>query len=282
MKPKTISIIGGTGKMGQMFAKNFKKQGYKVIISGRTTKINHKEAALKGDVVIITVPIRNTLEVIKEISPYVKGTALLTDFTSVKVNPCNWMNQFSSCEVIGGHPVFGPLKNIKGQNFVLCPTRGNNYLDWYKKALKKMGLNVLIMKPEEHDKSMAVVQCLNHLSNISFATALKALNFNLSNELVSPNFELRLYSVGRMLSQDEQMYSDIETENPFSKEAAQAYFDIVSVMKTFIETNNKSSIENLILEARNYFGSLSEESKELTSKILENLHKYKNNKKRKK
>jgi prephenate dehydrogenase len=275
MKPEVIAIIGGTGKMGKMFKKLFEKQRYKVIVAGRETKISPKEAVSQADVIIISVPIRNTEETIKEISPYIKGTSLLTDFISVKVNPCKWMLN-ANCEVIGGHPVFGPLKNVNGQNFVLCPARGSRYLEWYKKTLKKMGLNVLIMSPDEHDKSMAIIQCLNHLSNIAFATSLKALNFNLSNNLVSPNFELRLYPVGRMLSQSEEMYADIETENPYSKEAAKAYFDVVSIMKTMIENKDKSSIENLIREARGYFGDLSKESLELTTKILEGMHKYKN------
>ena len=276
-KPRIIAIIGGTGKMGQMFAREFKKQKYNVIISGRSTKITPKDAALKADVVIVTVPIRNTEETIREILPYVRGTALLTDFTSVKVKPCQWMKG-ANCEVIGGHPVFGPLKNINGQNFVLCPVRGSSYVEWYKGVLKKMGLNVLLMATEEHDKAMAVVQCLNHISNIAFGTALKALNFNLDNKLVSPNFELRLYPVGRMLAQDEKMYGDIETENHYSKEAAKAYLDIVSAVKVMIDNNDKSSIENLIVEARNYFGGLSGEAMELTSKILEGMNKYKNKK----
>ncbi len=38
-KIKTISIIGGTGQMGSVFAKAFRDKGYEVIISGRKTEI---------------------------------------------------------------------------------------------------------------------------------------------------------------------------------------------------------------------------------------------------
>src|SRR3989344_3074917 len=92
---KTISIIGGTGRMGQVFAKAFKDKGYNVIISGRNTSINMVEAAQKGDIVIITVPISETESVIKNIGSYVRKEALLTDFTSIKVNPIKWMKKYS-------------------------------------------------------------------------------------------------------------------------------------------------------------------------------------------
>ena len=242
MKPLTISIIGGTGKMGQLFKKAFSKQGHKVIISGRKTKINHKEAAIKGDIVIVSVPIRETKQVLDEIIPYIRASALLTDFTSVKVSPCTWMHS-SNSNIVGGHPVFGPLKSpndMKGQNFVLCPIKGN--FNEYKSLLESLGLNVLVMKPEEHDKQMAIIQCLNQLSNIAFGDSLKQLKFNLDNPLTSPNFQLRLYPVGRVLSQSEEMWADIETENPFSKEVAKVFQESTNKMKKMIENNDKQAI----------------------------------------
>lgn len=280
MKPEIIAIIGGTGKMGQMFAKSFKKLGYEVLISARGTKLSVKEVASSADVVIISVPIRATEKTIEEVAKYIKPSSLLTDFTSVKVNPCKWMSK-AGCEVIGGHPVFGPLKNLKGQNFVLCPVKGNSYLDWFKSTLEEIGLNPIIMTPEEHDKQMSVIQCLNHLSNIAFAKSLKELNFDLASNLVSPNFELRLYPVGRMLAQSEEMYADIETENPYSKDAASVYLKTITELKEMIENNDKKGIEDVIKEGRAYFGDLSQDSLALTSNILEGMHKYKNKKEKK-
>lgn len=275
MKPLTISIIGGTGKMGQLFKKAFSKQGHKVIISGRKTKINNKEAAKNGDIVIVSVPIRETKAILDEIIPYLRPSALLTDFTSVKVSPCNWMKNANS-NVIGGHPVFGPLKSpkdMKGQNFVLCPIKGN--FNEYKSLLENLGLNVIMMKPEEHDKEMAVIQCLNQLSNIAFGDSLKKLNFNLNNPLTSPNFQLRLYPIGRVLSQSEEMWADIETENPFSKDVAKVFQESINKMKNLIDNNDKQGMENLIKDTRVYFSPLEKDSKDLTEKMLKAIRKNK-------
>jgi len=49
----------------------------------------------------------------------------------------------SKAEVIGCHPLFGPqLKDLSGQNVVLCPARGKKWLGWLKGLLKKNKLDV--------------------------------------------------------------------------------------------------------------------------------------------
>ena len=91
MNPKIIAIIGGKGKMGRRFSSIFEKEGYEVIVSDLETDITNKDAASKADVVIVSVPIRKTIDVIKEIGPSVREGALITDFTSVK-------NSASQCD----------------------------------------------------------------------------------------------------------------------------------------------------------------------------------------
>lgn len=47
-----IAIIGGTGKMGSLFAKALAQKGYEVLISGRNTTLTPIEAAKKADILI--------------------------------------------------------------------------------------------------------------------------------------------------------------------------------------------------------------------------------------
>ena len=72
--PREVSmkagIIGGTGKMGKLFAPVFERAGYKVIVSGRTTDVTSAEIAQTCDLVLVSVPIRDTVQVIREIAPF--------------------------------------------------------------------------------------------------------------------------------------------------------------------------------------------------------------------
>lgn len=273
--PETISIIGGTGKIGQMFSAAFSSRGYKVLIAGRNTDIGIEEAASKGDIVIISVPIRNTMEVIKRIGKLLKKDAMLTDFTSVKEMPCSCMKECFSGEVVGGHPVFGPSVEFKGQNYVLCEVRKtkDGYFEWFSEFLKNLGLNVIIMNQKEHDKVMGVVQGLNHFSNLVLARALDKSGFDLNegDKLASPAYLLRIYSVGRLLSADENLYIDIETENPYSKEFVSYFLEASNEIYQAIEKNDKDALEKIFKESKEYFSGLIDKSMKITDRLLKGL-----------
>ena len=127
-----IAIIGGSGEFGRVFARLFKEDGHEVVITGRDVPKGERVAgelgvefsddnigaAKKADVVIISVYIDNTLEVIKGVAPHVRPGSLLMDFTSVKIEPCEAMEKHADkkVEIIGTHPMFGPrVASLEGQ-----------------------------------------------------------------------------------------------------------------------------------------------------------------------
>ncbi|MBI4147604.1 prephenate dehydrogenase/arogenate dehydrogenase family protein [Candidatus Woesearchaeota archaeon] len=253
MKPQIISIVGGRGKMGSLFAEAFHGEGYTVLVSNEDNTDNTALAQL-GDVVIVSVPIDKTEEVVREIGPYVRKEALLTDFTSVKTQPVAAMAQYSQAEIIGGHPLFGPNVNLQDQNMILCPARGETYGLWYKTVLESLGLIVTFMTPEEHDKAMAAVQCLTHISNISFAYALtKMKNIPAPEGLTTPLHTLNIYAISRILSQDPSLYAGIQTANPFAKEAVQMYGDAVKEISALVLEQKKGALEELLGSLQDQF-----------------------------
>ena len=247
MKPQTISIIGGRGKIGSLFADSFRSLEYAVLVSNQRNTDNTK-LAQQGDVVIVSVPLENTEQVIQEIGPYVRKEALLTDFTSVKMKPMAAMLKYSNAEVIGGHPLFGPkVESFKGQNMVLCPERGKEYLSWYKKTMEELGMKIYLMTAEEHDEIMAEKQVLVHLSNLYFATTLANIKQEKNQpEISTPAYILRLYAVKRMLAQDPSLYSGIFFENPFTDQVMRAYEKSVKEVNTLVQGRNKTKLEKLL------------------------------------
>jgi prephenate dehydrogenase len=279
MKPKIISIIGGKGQMGFLFAEAFLNSDCHVLISDLDTDLTNKEVASKGDIVIISVPIRETEKVIQEVAPYLKESAMLTDFTSIKVNPLKIMEKSFNGEIIGGHPLFGPTGGFDNQNFILCPYRQGIYYEWYKNFLKSLGLNIIELTPEEHDKNMAVIQCLIHFSNLALANTLKELNYDLdfAKKLSSPVYLLRIYTMGRILAQDERLYSDIQIDNPYSEEMAKIYQKNVSDLLKDISEKSKIHFEKKFSDSREYFGETCIESLHMTDKLIKELKKNKPN-----
>jgi len=271
-KPEIISIIGGKGKLGNKFKKAFEKAGLKVVVADLKSKISNREAAEQGDVVIVSVPIRETEKVIREILPFLKKDALLTDFTSVKMKLMQLMmkNKKFVGEILGGHPLFGPTTDFKNQNIILCSGREGKYSSWYRKFLKNLGLKIIEMSSKEHDRQMAVIQCLTHFSNVSLGYALSKLNYDLNKgeKIATPVYKLRLYGVGRILAQDPVLYADIQTFNPFAEEVSRIYLESVRELNESISKGGEEKFVEIFQKSQKYLGDFTKKSMRETDKLI--------------
>ncbi|MHC4129805.1 MAG: prephenate dehydrogenase/arogenate dehydrogenase family protein [Planctomycetota bacterium] len=118
VEPRTVAVIGGHGAMGKCMAKLFADLGHAVMLSP-------EEAASVADVVLISVPIDVTVDVIRRLGPRVRNDALLMDVTSIKTGPVEAMLAACQAEVVGTHPLFGPsVHSLQGQRIVVTPARG--------------------------------------------------------------------------------------------------------------------------------------------------------------
>lgn len=153
-----INIAGGTGIMGRVHKPIFERAGHKVIISGRNSSPTLEEAAGQADLTIVSVPISATQKVVERVAPYCNG---IMDFSGIKELPLQAMLTYSRPEVeVGGlHPLYGEVDSIEGRSIVYCPTeRSGEKCENITRTLEQQGGNIIIMKPEEHDKAMAVLQ----------------------------------------------------------------------------------------------------------------------------
>jgi len=270
-KPR-VSIIGGYGGMGRLFSKMFLTDGFDVVVAGPTEAKGRKaekelgvkyvrdnrEAVAEADLVIITVPIRGTLDVIREVGPAMKGGSCLIDLTSVKAWPCEAMGRAApkSAEVVGTHPVFGPtVGTFRGQHVVLCKVRGSDWFGWLKKYLEKKGALVTVCTPEEHDKVMGVVQGLSHFMLFSAGKALKDLKVDMkkSREMSSPVYQLILDLVGRLLAQDPSMYCEIQLENRNSAGVRKAFLEAAEELDNIISRGDEDAFVKEAEEAAKHF-----------------------------
>jgi len=273
MKP-LIGIIGGRGQMGRWFAAFFRKEGHKVLIAGRNTSLRPEELAEKCDVVIISVPIHATLDVIKSIGKHVRKGSLLMDLTSIKSAPVRAMLKYSKAQVIGAHPVFGPTVNtIKGQRVVLCPARGRKWMTWLKGLLERNSAKVKITTPENHDKMMSIIQGITHFSSICTGYALKEMGIDVdeSIDFTSPIYRLRIGMVGRILNQDPRLYADIEIQNKETIKAVNAYIRSANKLREHIKKKDEMGFVKFFDEAADAFGSFKEEAMDETNYLIEKM-----------
>jgi prephenate dehydrogenase len=227
-----IAIIGGGGKMGQWFADFLSREGHDVVISGRTesklleakrrlgVEVASNVAALEGaDVMLLSVPIENFADVVREIGPHVTPGQIVIDNTSIKVRPVEIMHQhLKTGRILGAHPLFGPgARGVANQNFVLTPT-GDEERDLASKVreyLEGRGANVSLMTPQEHDQLMAVVLGLAHfIAIVAGDTMLSADRPRPLEALGGITYKVLLTLVESVISENPELYASLQMNLP--------------------------------------------------------------------
>jgi len=265
-------IIGGTGRMGRLFVRVFERAGYEVMVSGRKTTVTSADIARQCDLVIVSVPIHDTVKVIGEIAPLLRPGQLLCDFTSLKVEPVKAMLE-SKADVIGLHPMFGPtVRSISRQTIILCPARaGKERVAALVALFEAQGAVCTIATPEEHDRIVAVVQGLTHFVTLCMADTVRRLGVDIrtTQAFTSPVYQIELSLMGRLLSQDPALYADILEGNPFVPEVLAACRNSAAELSAIIEAKDAEGFRKFFEQNSRNLGSYCEEGQKTTDALIE-------------
>lgn len=286
-----ILIIGGTGETGQWFTRFYKRHGWDVTVWGASGRrdiasmldvpfAEDLDGAIAGsDVVMISVPIDLTEEIIADVAPKMREGSLLMDITSVKTGPVNAMVQYTpgNVEVLGTHPMFGPsIPDIQGQIIILVPVEGRSehWMPIIRSLYEKQGAHIEVTTPQEHDRMMAVVQGLTHFAYISIGSAMAELDFDVaqSRRFMSPVYEIMVDFVGRILAQNPYLYAMIQM-NPEVGAVHEAYMKVCRDMSDLITKGNTQGFVDMMKHAAVHFGdtqaALGRSDKLINEKIAE-------------
>jgi prephenate dehydrogenase len=269
---KKAGIIGGTGRMGRLFAGVFRRAGYEVMVSGRSTKVTAHHIAKECDLVVISVPIRDTVRVIDEIAPLLEKGQLLCDLTSLKAAPVASMLK-SKAEVIGLHPMFGPsVTSLKKQTIIACPARAAKAtIHALLGVFRNEGAICTIADPNEHDRAMAVVQGLTHFVTLCMAESIRRLRVDIetTRAFTSPVYQIELGLVGRLLSQDPALYGSILQENPYVPEVLAACRSSVQDLQEIVASKDAGRFFDFFTQNTRHFGDFCPEGMKETDVLIE-------------
>ncbi len=237
MKEIQIGIIGGTRGMGKWFADYLKGQGCRVHVAGRTSGMTRAEMAASCQVVVVSVPISVTVNIIEQIGPLLPEECLLMDLTSLKAASVAAMVQSSAAEVIGCHPLFGPqIDSLENQHVVLCPVRSGKWLPWLTDVLEKGGALLVSTTPEKHDELMSVVQGLNHFNTIMMGLALSEISAPIAKlaSFTTPLFVDKVRMVEKIFADNPQLYAEIICNNKMMAGIMPIYEQLFTEIKSFV------------------------------------------------
>ncbi|APY08851.1 prephenate dehydrogenase [Winogradskyella sp. J14-2] len=188
---KHVFVIG-VGLIGGSFALDIKKQNPECIVYGvdkneahldkaKTLGIIDKKSSLddigQADLVIVAIPVDATLEVLPKVLDLVSDEAVVFDAGSTKEGICLKVKNhpkrrnFLAAHPIAGTEFSGPDAAIHGlynnKTNIICEVEETAF-KLQEKALKlftDLGMRIRYMNPKAHDKHIAYVSHLSHISS---------------------------------------------------------------------------------------------------------------------
>lgn len=266
-----VGIIGGNGEMGRLFRRFFENRGYSVEISDLDTPKTSRDVIEVADIVLFSVPLHLTVEIIEEHVGLLREDQLVMDLSSLKVEPVRTMLK-GKASVVGLHPMFGgSISSFSGQTIIACPVRIDS-CKWRRLKLEfeSEGMFVKECSPEKHDEMMAVIQVLFHLTTMIQGRVIRELGVDIEEtlEYTSPVYRMEISLLGRMFAQNEWLYGAISQLNPCTPGI------IALIQKSLWEYNNWINDKNLIAIAedfartREHLGSFCKKAYEESSRLI--------------
>ena len=185
-------IIIGIGLIGGSMALDIKSIYDNVTIFGMDANEKHLEEALhlgiidqkatendliNADLVLVSVPVDIGLVILPQILDEIGEQTLVFDVGSTKLPICeavqNHKNRrnFLACHPIAGTEFSGPKAAVKGlfegKTNILCEVERTTFKlqEKARHLFYKMGMRIRYMDPKSHDKHIAYVSHLSHISS---------------------------------------------------------------------------------------------------------------------
>lgn len=211
-----VVIVGGAGQMGSLFGRMLTLSGYDVRSLDKHDWDNAAQILDGAGLVLISVPIHDTVAVIEAL-PTLGPETLLADLTSIKQAPLEAMLAAHPGPVLGLHPMFGPdVDSLAKQVVAYSPGRDPEAATWLIEQIRLWGARLHEVDAGEHDHAMGLIQALRHFSTFAYGLHLAHEDRPLDELLAlsSPIYRLELIMVGRLFAQDPELYADIIMASP--------------------------------------------------------------------
>lgn len=254
MRVKKISSFGfiGSGDMSLWFADRLRREGYKTVVTGRSTKTTPLEMIREVDVVMVCVPISVTASTIAEYGPYMRdGQALIilagesenTIATALK-------STTQGVEVMFVHNLWGPQAiAMKDKNATIVRThRSGSFCSEFEAFLYKHGADIFHDSARKHDLLMGVGQKLPTTVSVALAMTLKDHHIDF-NDIGSHSTLTSLYGIlamARVHNQNPRTYAEIMATEGDGRKIVRSFAENIIKLIELAENGQITELQDIM------------------------------------
>lgn len=266
-------FVIGVGLIGGSLAKDFKKHLEDVTIFGidlNKENLNkaielgvvdekaHLNDVAQADCVILSVPVDVSSVIIEDVLNLVKDDAIVFDVGSTKFQICKQVrNHPKRRNFLATHPIAGTefsgaeaaLEGLfEGKVNIISEVEKTAFKlqEWALEVFKKIGMRIRYMDPVAHDKHIAYVSHLSHISSFMLGKTVieKEQNERDIFDLAGSGFE----STVRLAKSSPQMWTPIFKQNKaFVLESLEEYIVNLNNFKNFIQQDDYQAVHDEML-----------------------------------
>lgn len=260
---KSALIIGGSGKMGQWFARFLISMGFDVTLADpepANTELRQfrdwRDAGRDHDVVVIAAPLVATNAILEEMAQD-PPSGLVFDVGSLKSPLREGLHHLAAAgaRVTSIHPMFGPDTELLSGRHVIFVDCGHS--DATQDARELFGSTLAVqveMDLESHDRLIAFVLGLSHATNIAFFTALVESGEKAPRlaELSSTTFDEQLRVARKVSFESAELYFEIQSLNDYGTESLSALLYAVEQLRSVVRAGDAAGFAALMSRGREY------------------------------
>jgi len=270
-------FVIGIGLIGGSLSLDIQEKYPDAILHGIDTNDNHLEEAFKlgvihhkstfdelgnATIVIVSIPVDVQIEIIPKVLDSINDNALVIDVGSTKKLICDVIKNhpkrrnFLATHPIAGTEFSGPKAAIKGlfvdKTNIICEVEKTAF-KLQETALEiflKIGMRIRYMDAKSHDKHIAYVSHLSHISSFMLGKTVinKGKNERDIFDMAGSGFE----STVRLAKSSPAMWTPIFKQNKENViETLEEYINNLQQFKKLMEQDNFSEIHNE-MENTNY------------------------------
>lgn len=271
-----ISIVG-LGLIGGSIAKELKTRSLGTIsVTGVDKNVEHSKRAIelglveevvelavaieKSDVIIISVPVNIIESILPSILDKISDTQVVIDVGSTKSDICKSIvthprrNRFVAAHPLAGTEFSGPdaaiMNLFNGKKNIVCEKDKSDQdaVDTAIKVFDFLGMKTIFLDAEEHDKHMAFVSHLSHVT--SFALSQTVLDIEKDEKQIFNLASTGFASTARLAKCNPVTWTAIFEKNPqYLSEALGAYIVHLENYKKLVDDGNWKGMYEAISES---------------------------------
>ncbi|MCE9685308.1 bifunctional chorismate mutase/prephenate dehydrogenase [Shewanella sp. AS16] len=270
-----VVIVGGEGQLGRLFGQMLSLSGYRVETLDKDDWQRAPGLFAGAGLVLVTVPISVTCELIREKLTHLPEDCILADLTSIKEAPMQAMLAAHGGPVVGLHPMFGPdVGSLAKQVVVVCHGRQRQAYLWLLQQIEIWGARVVEAEPKRHDDAMQLVQAMRHFSTFVYGLNLykEAADIDSLLQFSSPIYRLELAMVGRLFAQSPELYADIIFAQQGSEQVICDYLDNYREALELLKMGNREEFIAQFRRVALWFGDFAPQFQQESRVMLQSVN----------